>query len=617
MIKFLIIILLVSIRTVIAETFYVCQGGSGASPTVANCGTAWDDSDFNAAGNWANPKQSGKIGPGDTVNFMVAGGTFGRLTPQGSGDSGSPIIFQPYSTDSILVSTFNDDAIILSSGCTCDYQTWQKGSGAFAVQGPTSSPGGVQAGFYINEQSNITIDGLTFTGVDAENTIGVYIAGSTDADHTVTNITVTNYSWGVFVGSTGDNITLSNSTLTSALNDGFATGSASNATDITITGNTSHSNARQGMELLACNRCLVTGNTMYGNGASGIQVETGATNIIVRNNTMYGNSQIFLNETGIWIDETQNALVEQNTVHSNAICIAVTETDQAIVRFNKCYENQENAVSNNQNFSGLRMHGKDSKSFPWGTGSNYYFYHNILDDNGFPVGPPPTEDNTACILFMPLGGEVEDMTDGEIEIANNVVYDCEADHDVAFSVDGQAFNGNYYYHPSRSTSFRWNGVNKTAAEWEAIHTTDSADGTTDPLFTNVASNDYTIQASSPMVDIAVHLTTVSSVGASTITAADARWFTDGYGITGESGDLIAVFTTGWALRGTATVTSVNYSTNVLTVDGVPPGTTSGDYIVYARDFNNSTLQNRPEVGGFWFVPVSTPGTAGIHAIFLN
>lgn len=81
--------------TLRAESFFVAENqlGSGDGSTTNNAHSrAW----FNTAGNWANPKVSGKVGPGDTVNF------FGVLTNtiacSASGSSGNPITLQVLST---------------------------------------------------------------------------------------------------------------------------------------------------------------------------------------------------------------------------------------------------------------------------------------------------------------------------------------------------------------------------------------------------------------------------------------------------------------------------------------------------------------------------------------
>lgn len=76
-----------------AETIYVSnvqQGiGGGSSSNVA-----WGMSWLNTATNWANPKSSGKVGPGDTVRFV--GIITNTLTiPSVDGDAGNRITLKP------------------------------------------------------------------------------------------------------------------------------------------------------------------------------------------------------------------------------------------------------------------------------------------------------------------------------------------------------------------------------------------------------------------------------------------------------------------------------------------------------------------------------------------
>ncbi len=77
-----------------AADVYITQT-AGGSDNGASCTDAHSIAWLNTAGNWANPKQAGKVGPGDTVH--LCGTLTTALTIQGSGSSGSPItiLFEP------------------------------------------------------------------------------------------------------------------------------------------------------------------------------------------------------------------------------------------------------------------------------------------------------------------------------------------------------------------------------------------------------------------------------------------------------------------------------------------------------------------------------------------
>jgi hypothetical protein len=83
----------------------------------------------------------------------------------------------------------------------------------------------------------------------------------------------------------------------------------------------------------------------------------------------------------------------------------------------------------------------------------------------------------------------------------------------------------------------------------------------DPKFVNLAGHDYHLQSSSPAINVGTFITTTTSAGnGAQVPVADAKMFVDGFGI--ADGDSIQ-------LQGqtqVAKITSINYSTNMLTVD---------------------------------------------------
>jgi parallel beta-helix repeat protein len=83
-----------------------------------------------------------------------------------------------------------------------------------------------------------------------------------------------------------------------------------------------------------------------------------------------------------------------------------------------------------------------------------------------------------------------------------------------------------------------------------------------PAFTNASLLNYTLQSSSPLIDAGTFLTTItsSSGSGSTFTVSDAGYFTDGWGII--EGDTIQLQNQ----TATAKITSINYSTNQITVN---------------------------------------------------
>ena len=80
-----------------------------------------------------------------------------------------------------------------------------------------------------------------------------------------------------------------------------------------------------------------------------------------------------------------------------------------------------------------------------------------------------------------------------------------------------------------------------------------------PLFTNISSGDFTLQSTSPAMNAGTFLTTtVGSGSGTTLTVADAGFFTDGFGLV--PGDMIQV-----GSNSPVRITTINYGTNAITV----------------------------------------------------
>jgi hypothetical protein len=103
---------------VLAADFYVAQSQAGSN-TGADCADAHAYTWFNTSGNWANPKETGKIGPGDTVHVcgtLTGSANSSILTFQGSGSPGSPITLK-FETGAGLTAPYCASAPGGAQGC--------------------------------------------------------------------------------------------------------------------------------------------------------------------------------------------------------------------------------------------------------------------------------------------------------------------------------------------------------------------------------------------------------------------------------------------------------------------------------------------------------------------
>ena len=108
------------------------------------------------------------------------------------------------------------------------------------------------------------------------------------------------------------------------------------------------------------------------------------------------------------------------------------------------------------------------------------------------------------------------------------------------------------------------GSGDTLASYESSHPAVFFDNVElDPLFADPSAHEYSLQGGSDAIDAGGFLTvTVGAGTGSAMAVADAGYFYDGFGISGETGDIIQ-------LEGetdTAVVVAVDYGANTLTLD---------------------------------------------------
>ena len=97
-----------------AEDFYITQNASG-SDNGADCANAHSASWFNTGANWANPKQSGKIGPGDSS--YLCGTISTRLATQASGTFENKITIKFEDNAKLSKPSWNGMALLIQKEC--------------------------------------------------------------------------------------------------------------------------------------------------------------------------------------------------------------------------------------------------------------------------------------------------------------------------------------------------------------------------------------------------------------------------------------------------------------------------------------------------------------------
>jgi hypothetical protein len=159
-------------------------------------------------------------------------------------------------------------------------------------------------------------------------------------------------------------------------------------------------------------------------------------------------------------------------------------------------------------------------------------------------------------------------------------------------IGGQRVSGRYYDNHVKfnllykNTTCSGGSAQTSISDPSAVILTGNAIVTAPPGFIDEAESDLELAAGSPMIDGVM------------VPVTDASYFFDGFGIPGETGDVIQLEGQGV----TAVVLAVNYSTNTLTLDR-PLTWTAGQGV--SLSYRGAS----PDVGAFEFDGADEPPMA--------
>ncbi len=301
---------------------------------------------------------------------------------------------------------------------------------------------------------------------------------------------------------------------------------------IIIIGNEVYGNRIQGIRPWNSQNLLIKDNYVHNNGATGIQVEDGCTNVVVEGNRSEYNSQGYEYETGIWIDSTNQALVQGNFVRGNQIGIMVTDSDHILLRNNVSYQN-------NRAYSGSNIMGAVLNN-----SSNITFVHNTLWKNG-------ASESRGNLMACSNGSITNSV------IKNNIFSQSTGVNDI--NVACQLVSDYNDYYNTRPLSIGWFGKTYNWSNYLAASAQDGHSITVEPIFKDADGGNFNLKDESPTIDRGGFLTKTTSPGSGTsLSVYDARYFSDGYGV--EAGDIIEI---GKAI---AKVVKVDYAKNTISID---------------------------------------------------
>ncbi len=487
--------------SVSATTYYVDATTGNDNNAGTSSGAAWQ-----TVANVNLAMASGVIEPGDTVYFK-RGETFaGYLNITVSGTSSNSLTFGAYGS--------GNKPIINASGNTSAINI--AGKSYITVDSLNLKNATTQGVYLYNNGSNITISN---TDVDTT-TNGMYLNTGTFSNISISNSTITNVTYGIrsLATTSVSSLTISGVTANSGTN-GLLLADAGTFSGVTISNSTFSNNTGAGISITGSHSNLTLSSvTANSNGIQGVFISGGTgsmTNLTVSNCTFNSNTDIGLQMSGtgtgatlsyvttsnnLWDgvnlkDDWTGVVIDHSTSNSNGVD-GIGGDGDGYTAHNNAQVTIRNSVARN-NWQGnvsfvdastahLEYNEFTHTTSPthgsvWAGGSgDFWIYNNVISSDA----------------QTGYGIEIGRLNAKTVRIYNNIVY-------------GYNF-GIFQDTPYASTVLEdYNIVTHAGTLGRSGFTSGTHTLTSDPLFTNRAGLDFTLQSTSPAINAGTNLSLTS------------------------------------------------------------------------------------------------------------
>lgn len=500
------------------RVLYISSSSGNDANTGASPGSAWRT---------LNKVASSILRPGDIV-LLKRGDTWReQLTVPSSGSAGNVITFGAYGTGAAPIITGADSMSSFANGginiwdktgvtmqpkvvmigatlpramaasraaCTTPGD-WYWAANTLSVYATSDPSGTVEAGQrdYVAETNNkdhLVFNGLTFLLANTALTTrgGIYLHGTTITDFSLLNCTVS-YSAGIgaYLGNNHDNLTIQNCTL--AYNGMLGFFGDTSSAEISITGNTvSYNGWRSGTAngFSSGMRGLFTSGEISGN-------------TFTANGILSGKTPGFQTEHGLYLRTAPSSTltVHDNIFTSNSFGSGV-KSQCSVTIYNNWFKGNGAALDAGANGANA---------------ATIIFHHNVVFGSngycGFSESKKGAGDLRLRVYnntFYNNGGAfkghfliADNLT--ELDVRNNIMSATPSNRSGDLqSVQTGTFTFDYNdYYQSGSLVLRYNGADKTWAQWQALGF-DTHGVNADPMMSNPAGGNFTLQSTSPCIN---------------------------------------------------------------------------------------------------------------------
>ncbi len=251
--------------------------------------------------------------------------------------------------------------------------------------------------------------------------------------------------------------------------------------------------------------CIASRNTCHDNDGDGIAFHGPDTGAGIEGGTASGNLCYNNGEQGIEVFASNNVIVEDNICHDNATVetlqgeiashgTADNKNSGTIIRRNTCY--RTDASPENPGIQFFQTEGGECN------------YNLIYGDLKWGIRATTISTATLNINNNTIGDGI--TTDGidilvatsTVNINNNIIYNPVADgFDIAADSTDQVVSDNNCVFSAGGNYVSWGASSYTLAQYISNTTNGDNSITSDPLFINVAGNDYHLKSGSPCIEV--------------------------------------------------------------------------------------------------------------------
>jgi nitrous oxidase accessory protein NosD len=297
-----------------------------------------------------------------------------------------------------------------------------------------------------------------------------------------------------------------------------------------------------------------------GTAGAGVSIAERASDVLIENNAIFNFQRPGEDSHGVVVETTaRNVVIRGNDIHHNSgdgvqclgpeggATLPGTPFDNLLVEDNELHENRENGADiktcTRVTLRGNRIWGHRRSSTSAGEGvvvhlsaRDVTLEDNVLRDNGRGIqiggvrqGPPPTHivlrrnlvlagrdaDGTGIridtsshvkvhhntVWGMPAYGLVVGNGDSglsrNVEVRNNLLGACAVAVRVGFDREAVSFDGNLYFSPEGTATFRFDGGRLDFREWRRATRWDARSVEKAPAFVDMEGGDFRLGLSSP------------------------------------------------------------------------------------------------------------------------